>query len=102
MIRIWHFLAILAVLFLGSAGAIAAAENEAAEVASQTQQDDKSYLPPWMQKQDDTKTASTEATSLPGSEINDPANLDPKLKLPGTKTQQRRHRNDSFFGFFRR
>jgi hypothetical protein len=104
--RIWHFAAILAVLFLGTAGAIAAPENEAAEAAGQTQQDDKSYLPPWMQKQDDTRTASTGDTSLPGSEISEPANLDPKLKLPATKTQQRRHHNDGFywsgFGFFRR
>jgi hypothetical protein len=107
MIRAWHIPAILAaVLLLGPAGAIGAPENEAADSASQPQQDDKSYLPPWMQKQNDTKTASTDGSAQQGIEIADPSNPDTKLKIPGTKPQQRRHGNDAFywpsFGFFGR
>jgi hypothetical protein len=87
-------------LFMGSA-AFAAPEDEKPEVQqSQAQDDNKAYLPPWMQKPEGVTVNAADK----GAEAAAPdaaGDLAAKQKQAGQKTP-RRHRDSFFpgFGFF--
>jgi hypothetical protein len=86
-------------LLMGPA-AFAAPEDEKPEAQqSQAQDDNKAYLPPWMQKPDGvTVNAAEKGAEAAASDVSgDPA---AKQKQVGQKTP-RRHRDSFFFpGFF--
>ncbi len=86
------FLAIILAALPAGPAAVAAAPGEAVQPPA----DDKSYLPPWMQKPEGSEAKPISAGGAT-AEAFDPANPDAKLKTPGSKP--RKHRSDAFFGF---
>ena len=89
------------VLLVAVHPSFAASESEPAGEAVQPPEDDKSYLPPWMQKQDAPKLASSESPATAVA-VNDPLTANKSL----SPKPVRRQRNDAFlwrgFGFFGR
>jgi hypothetical protein len=100
----WGCLIAALLTCFGSGNLSAASDGERVDTAAQPAGDDKSYLPPWMQKQEATKPSSGE-TAAAADTATGAALAPDKAKDPNAKPV-RKHRNDAFYwpglGFFGR
>ncbi len=76
----------------------AAPDNDGAEAQqAQTERETKSYLPPWMQNEGETKTGGAGDKSGAAPEAPEIADDSEAAKKKSTQRTKRRQRNDSFF-----